>query len=58
MKEYASLIGILMIIAGTCLLLVSYLIHYTTNTLLALGLILIIAGIVGYIQAIKHTDRY
>ena len=58
MKDYASLIGILLIVVGTCLLLVAYLAHYTTNTLLGLGLILIIAGIVGYIQAIKYTNRY
>lgn len=58
MKDYASLIGILSIVAGTSLLLVAYLTHYTTNTLLVLGLLLIITGIVGYIQAVKHTNRY
>ena len=58
MKEYASLIGILLIVVGTCLLLGTYLTHHTTNMLLGLGLVLIITGIMGYIQAIKHTDRY
>ena len=58
MKDYTPLIGILLIIVGTCLLLGAYLAHYTTNTLLGLGLVFITAGIVGYILAIKHTDRY
>lgn len=58
MKDYAPLIGIILIIAGTCLLLGIYLTHYTTNTILGIGLAFIIAGIIGYIQAVKHTDRY
>ena len=58
MKDYMPLIGILLIVVGTCLLLGAYLTHHTTNMLLGLGLVFIITGIVGYIQAVKHTDRY
>ncbi len=58
MKKNASLIGILMVVAGTLLLLAGYLFHYTTNMLLGAGLVLIIVGIVGYIQGIKHANDY
>ena len=58
MKDYAPLIGVLLIVAGTGLLLTAYLAHYTTNTILAAGLLLIVAGVIGYIQAVKHSNRY
>ena len=58
MKKQASLIGILLIVAGTFILLASYLLHQTTNILLSIGLLLIIIGIVCYIQGIKHSNRY
>ncbi len=53
MKKYVSWIGIALIVAGAILLLISYLLHHTTNTFLLTGLLLIIAGVVGYIQGIK-----
>lgn len=58
MKENASLIGILLVVAGTLLLFAAYLLHYTTNYILTGGLVLIIAGIVGYVQGIKHSNGY
>mgnify|MGYP006916062352 CR=1 FL=1 len=58
MKKNASLIGILMVVAGTLLLLAGYLLHHTTNLLLGTGLVLIIVGIIGYIQGIKRANRY
>ena len=45
--------GIILIVAGTFVLLLCYLLHHTTNTFLLTGLLLIIAGVVGYIQGIK-----
>ena len=50
MKKNASLIGILLVAAGTLLLFAAYLLHYTTNYILIGGLVLIIAGIVGYVH--------
>ena len=58
MKKNASLIGILLVVAGTFLLFTAYLLHYTTNYILIGGLVLIIAGIVGYVQGIKHSNGY
>ena len=58
MIKNVSLIGIILIVAGTFILLASYLLHHTTNMLLGSGLLLIIAGITGYIQGIKHSARY
>lgn len=58
MKENASLIGILMVVAGTLVLVISYLLHHTTNGMLLTGLLFIIIGIIAYIQGIKHADRY
>ena len=58
MKKYVSWIGILLIVAGTCLLFIGYLLHHTTNAVLLTGLLLIIVGIVGYIQGIKRNQGY
>ena len=58
MKKYIPLIGILMIVAGTLVLLISYLLHHTTNVMLLTGIILIIAGIIGYIKGIKIREGY
>jgi general stress protein CsbA len=58
MKKNASLIGILLVVACTLLLFAAYLLHYTTNYILIGGLVLIIAGIVGYVQGIKHSNGY
>lgn len=58
MKKYIPLIGILMIVAGTLVLLISYLLHHTTNGMLLIGVILIIAGIIGYIKGIKIREGY
>lgn len=58
MKKNASLIGILLVVAGTLLLFAAYLLHSTTNYILIGGLVLIIAGIVGYVQGIKHSNGY
>lgn len=58
MKKNASLIGILLVVAGTLLLFAAYLLHYTTNYILIGGLVLILAGIVGYVQGIKHSNGY
>ena len=58
MKKNASLIGILLVVSGTLLLFAAYLLHYTTNYILIGGLVLIIAGIVGYVQGIKHSNGY
>ena len=58
MKKNASLIGILLVVAGTFLLFAAYLLHYTTNYILIGGLVLIIAGIVGYVQGSKHSNGY
>ena len=58
MKKNASLIGILLVVAGTLLLFAAYLLHYTTNYILIGGLVLITAGIVGYVQGIKHSNGY
>ena len=58
MKKYIPLIGILMIVAGTLVLLISYLLHHTTNNMLLTGIILIIAGIIGYIKGIKIREGY
>lgn len=58
MKKNASLIGILLVVAGTLLLFAAYLLHYTTNYILIGGLVLIIVGIVGYVQGIKHSNGY
>ena len=58
MKEYTSFVGLLLIVAGTLLLLVGYFSHQTTNLLLTIGLILIIVGIIGYVQGIKHANDY
>ena len=43
---------------GTMVLFVSYLLHHTTNGVLMTGLLLIIIGIVGYIQGIKRSQGY
>jgi hypothetical protein len=58
MKKYVSWIGIVLIVAGAILLLISYLLHHTTNGMLLTGLLLIIIGIVGYIQGIKRSQGY
>ena len=58
MRKQASLIGLLLIVMGTLLLLVCYFLHQTTNLWLLTGLALIIAGIVGYIQGVKHANDY
>jgi uncharacterized membrane protein HdeD (DUF308 family) len=58
MKEYVSWIGIALIVAGTLVLLISYLLHHTTNGMLLTGLFLIIIGIVSYIQGIKMHQGY
>ena len=58
MKKYVSWIGIVLIVAGAILLLISYLLHHTTNGMLLTGLFLIIIGIVGYIQGIKRSQGY
>lgn len=58
MKKYASLIGILLVVAGTLLLFTAYLTKHTTNNILIGGLVLIIAGIVGYVQGVKHSEGY
>lgn len=53
MKKYISWMGIILIVAGTLVLLLSYLLHHTTNAFLLTGLLLIIAGVAGYIRGIK-----
>jgi hypothetical protein len=58
MKKYVSWIGIVLIVAGAILLLISYLLHHTTNGMLLTGLLLITIGIVGYIQGIKRSQGY
>jgi hypothetical protein len=58
MKKYIPWIGIGMIVAGTIVLLISYLLHYTTNSMLLTGILLIILGIIGYIQGIKLRQGY
>jgi membrane-bound ClpP family serine protease len=58
MKKYESWIGIVLIVAGAILLLISYLLHHTTNAVLLTGLLLIIVGVVGYIQGIKRNQGY
>ena len=58
MKKYTPFVGLLLIVAGTLLLLVGYVLHQTTNLLLTIGLVMIIIGVVGYIQGIKHANNY
>ena len=58
MKKYLSWIGIGLIVAGALWLLVSYLLHYTTNGMLLTGVVLIIAGIASYIRGIKLSQDY
>ena len=53
MKKHVSWMGIILIVAGTFVLLLSYLLHHTTNAFLTTGFLLIIAGVVGYIHGIK-----
>ena len=45
---------VLLIMMGTLLLLAGYLLHYTTNTLLVIGLLFIVGGTVGYVQGEKR----
>ncbi|MBQ8154604.1 MAG: hypothetical protein IJ548_07710 [Paludibacteraceae bacterium] len=58
MKKHAPFIGLLLIVAGTLLLLICYFLHQTTNLWLSTGLLMIVIGIVGYIQGIKHANDY
>ena len=58
MKKYISWIGIALIVTGTMVLFVSYLLHHTTNGVLMTGLLLIIIGVIGYIQGIKRSQGY
>ncbi len=58
MRKRAPLIGLLLIVIGTLLLFVCYFMHQTTNLLLLTGLALIIAGIIGYIQGMKHANDF
>ena len=58
MQKNLSWIGIALIVAGTLILLISYLMHHTTNGMLLTGLFFILAGVAGYIQGIKRGSRY
>lgn len=58
MKRHLSWIGMILIVVGTLILLISYLLHNTTNAMLLTGLLLIIIGIVSYIQGIKVRQDF
>ena len=56
MKLY---IGIALVVAGALLLIVSYIVGWTSSNLVLLtGLILIILGVVWHVKRIKSAEKY
>ncbi len=59
MKKFIYNIGILLIILGTLILLMTYFHVFTRhNTILATGLLLIVLGIIAHIWNLKHESKY
>ena len=59
MKKYLPYTGIFLIFLGTIVLAATRIFSLTSlNSMLLIGLILIIAGIVIHIRSIKHESRY
>ena len=59
MKKYLPYTGIFLIILGTIVLAATRIFSLTSlNSMLLIGLLLIIAGIVIHIRSIKHESRY
>ena len=58
MKKYVKYLGLPLVYAGVLLLAISYVVRTTSNLLLFAGLGCIVAGIIGYVYAVRHTSKY
>ena len=56
MRKRLPLLGILLIIAGTLVLLTAYLLHHTTNPILLTGILLVLGGVVAYVLGVKQSN--
>ena len=58
-EKFASAIGVALVVAGAILLIVSYVVGWTSSNLVLLsGLALIVLGVILHVKHIKSAEKY